>query len=57
MSLLPSVHGNRHLCTRDIFLFMKALRARDPSMPNSHLDAYNPMKPVRTQELVQELRT
>lgn len=57
MPLLPSVHGSRHLCTRDILLFMKPLRARDPSIPNSHLDAYNPMKPVRTQELVQELRT
>lgn len=49
--LLSAVSRSSCLCTTEILL-TKSLRTRATTVPNSYLDAYNPMKSVRAQELI-----
>lgn len=49
---LPAVSRSSCLCTIEILVLTKSLRSRDTTVPNSYLDAYNPMKSVRAQELI-----
>lgn len=52
MPLLPAASCSTCLCTTGILLLTKWLRIRDTTVPDSYLDVCNPMKSVRTQDLI-----
>lgn len=52
MPLLPAASCSTCLCTIEILLLTKSLKIRDTTVPDSYLDACNPMKSVRTQDLI-----